>query len=72
MNVIQNTLPTHQESDLGYGQILAIIFRRRFWLLSVAVGAIGAAFIVTLFQKPEYKSSMQLLIEPNYQSRRQI
>ncbi len=70
MNVTQNTLPIPQDSDLGYGQILAIILRRRVWLLSVVVGAIGAACIVTLFQKPEYESSMQLLIEPNYQGRR--
>lgn len=70
MNVMQNTLSTPQEPDLGYGQILAIVLRRRFWLFSVMVGAIGAALVVTLLQKPEYESSMQLLIEPNYQSRR--
>ena len=68
---MQNVPTPSQDSDLGYGQILAIVLRRRFWLLSVMAGAIGAAFVMTLLQKPEYESSMQLLIEANYQGRRE-
>ncbi|MDJ0536090.1 MAG: polysaccharide biosynthesis tyrosine autokinase [Xenococcaceae cyanobacterium MO_207.B15] len=54
-------------ADLGYGELLKILWRRRFWFLGVFAGVITLNTLISL-QKPSiYMSSMQLLVEPNYQ-----
>ncbi|XGV94864.1 MAG: GumC family protein [Leptolyngbya sp. BL-A-14] len=58
------------ESDPGYGQILAALFRRRLWLLGIFLSVVSAVTVYTLLKKPIYQSSMQLLVEPNYQSKK--
>jgi uncharacterized protein involved in exopolysaccharide biosynthesis/Mrp family chromosome partitioning ATPase len=58
-------LKTELDAEFGYGQLLAILLRRRFWLLSVWSGVVAIATLITLFMKPTYESQMQLLIEPN-------
>jgi len=57
------------ETDPGYGQLFAVLMRRRFWLLGVLCSVLSVATILTLIAKPTYQSSMQLLIEPNYQGK---
>lgn len=59
------------QADLGYGQILTILWRRRFWFLGVFCGVLAVAVPVALTQKSTYESSMQLLVEPNYQESEQ-
>lgn len=59
------------ETDPGYGQLFAVLMRRRFWLLGVLCSVLSVATILTLIAKPTYQSSMQLLIEPNYQGKRE-
>ncbi|MEM6450983.1 MAG: AAA family ATPase [Cyanobacteria bacterium P01_D01_bin.105] len=54
--------------ELGYGQLLQILQRRILWLGGAVIGSVGIAAIVTLLQSPTYKSSMQLLVEPNVSS----
>lgn len=63
----EKDLSTTTEADLGYGQILAILLRRRFLFLGVLASVVAAAAVSTLFKSPTYISSMQLLVEPNYQ-----
>ena len=58
------------ETDPGYGQLFAVLMRRRFWLLGVFSGVLSIAAILTFLAEPVYKSSMQLLVESNYQSKR--
>lgn len=58
------------ETEPSYGQLFAVLIRRRAWVLGVFLGVLSAAAIVTLVLKPTYQSSMQLLIEPNYQSKK--
>lgn len=58
------------ETDPGYGQLLAVLWRRRLILLSVFLGVVSAATVLTLLKKPIYQSSMQLLVEPNYQGKK--
>ena len=60
------------ESEAGYGQIFAILLRRKFWVLGMLVAAIGVAALQTMRQEPTYVSSMQLLIESNYQGKPQF
>ena len=58
-------------TDPGYGQLLAILMRRRLWFFGVAGGILLLATVLTLIAKPTYQSSMQLLVEPNYQGKRE-
>jgi uncharacterized protein involved in exopolysaccharide biosynthesis/Mrp family chromosome partitioning ATPase len=60
-----NSLKTELDAEFGYGQLLAIVLRRRFWLLSVWSGVMAIAALVTLLMRPTYESQMQLLVEPN-------
>ncbi len=57
------------DTDPGYGQLFGVLLRRRFWLLTVFLGVLSASAVYTLLQRPIYQSSMQLLVEPNYQSK---
>ncbi|MFB2879944.1 GumC family protein [Floridanema aerugineum] len=71
VNVNANNFNTAAETEPGYGQLLAILMRRRYWLLSVFSLVLVTTIIITLITKPTYKSSMQLLVEPNYQGKRE-
>ncbi|MEH1822697.1 MAG: polysaccharide biosynthesis tyrosine autokinase [Nostoc sp.] len=57
------------ESEPGYGQMFAVFVRRFPWFLAVLISCVAIASIVTVKTKPTYKSSMQLLVEPNYQGK---
>ncbi|NEO20200.1 MULTISPECIES: polysaccharide biosynthesis tyrosine autokinase [unclassified Moorena] len=54
------------ETDAGYGQLLAVLWRRRLWIISVLLTSLPIAFYLTLKKEPTYISSLQLLVEPNY------
>jgi capsular exopolysaccharide synthesis family protein len=56
-------------SDLGYGQLLGILWRRRFCLGGVFLGVLALAIPWALAKQPLYMSQMQLLVESNYQSK---
>ncbi|WAL58375.1 GumC family protein [Thermocoleostomius sinensis] len=60
------------EAEFGYGQLLAIAWRRRFWFLATFSTVVIAAGFVTVRTEPTYESSMQLLVEPNYQAREKL
>jgi polysaccharide biosynthesis transport protein len=57
------------DEDPGYGQLLAVLLRRKLWVLASWVGAVGVAWFVGSHQEPTYRSSMQLLVEQNYRSK---
>jgi polysaccharide biosynthesis transport protein len=52
--------------DAGYGQLFAVLMRRKYWFLASFLGSIGIALLVTMQMKPTYRSSMQLLVDQNY------
>ena len=56
--------------DLGYGQLFSVLLRRKRWVLAPLLGAVAIATAYTYYQEPEYISSMQLLVEQNYQSKK--
>ena len=58
------------DTDPGYGQLFAVLMRRRFWLLGVFSGVLSIAAILTFLAEPVYQSSMQLLVESNYESKK--
>jgi succinoglycan biosynthesis transport protein ExoP len=59
------------ETDAGYGQIFGILIRRRFWFLGVFCLTLAIAGVQAWKAKPIYKSSLQMLVEPNYQGKKQ-
>lgn len=67
----ESTLNTIPETDPGYGQIFSILIRRRFWLLGVFCLVLAVATVNAFKTKPTYRSSLQLLVEPNYQGKEQ-
>jgi capsular exopolysaccharide synthesis family protein len=69
MQATKATFDPTAEADVGYGQLLGVLLRRRFWLLGVLAATLGIAALYSLRQKPVYVSSMQLLVEPNYQGK---
>lgn len=67
----QSNLNTVPDSDPGYGQLFAVLIHRRFWLLGVFCLALAIATYKAMTAKPTYQSSLQLLVEPNYQGKKQ-
>ena len=60
------------ENDPGYGQLFAVLSRRRYWFLGVLAGVLSIATVVSLTAEPTYQSTMQILIEANYKGRRDV
>ncbi|MFK8183620.1 MAG: GumC family protein [Phormidesmis sp.] len=56
------------ETDLGYGKLFAVLIRQRLWIAGVLTGVIAITTPLALRQNPIYESSMQLLVESNYQA----
>lgn len=57
------------DEDPGYGQLFAVLIRRFPWFLVVFITCVALGGFLTKKTAPTYKSSMQLLIEPNYQGK---
>ena len=66
----ENNINSIAETEAGYGEMFAVLIRRRFWLLSVLCIVLAAATVKALKEKPTYTSSMQLLVESNYQGKK--
>ncbi len=59
------------EEEPGYGQLFAVLIRRFPWFLVVFIASVAVGGFLTKRTPPTYKSSMQLLIEPNYQGKKE-
>jgi len=68
--VTENNINSIAETEAGYGELFAVLIRRRFWLLGVLCIVLAAATVKALKEKPTYTSSMQLLVESNYQGKK--
>ena len=66
----ENNINSIPETEAGYGELFGVLIRRRFWLLSVLCIALAAATAKALKEKPTYTSSMQILVESNYQGKK--
>ncbi|MBD2198022.1 MULTISPECIES: GumC family protein [Calothrix] len=68
LNSSPNSIPNPTaDNEVGYGKMFAVLVRRFPWFLLVFLTSITLAGFITTKTKPTYKSSMQLLVEPNYQ-----
>ena len=66
----ENNINSIPETEAGYGELFAVLIRRRFWLLSVLCIVLAVATVKALKEKPTYKSSLQLLVESNYRGKK--
>jgi polysaccharide biosynthesis transport protein len=64
-----HSLNSASESDFGYGQLLAVLARRSRCFLGTLGLVLAAAAVLTIREQPQYRSAMQLLVEPNYEQR---
>ncbi|MEM8502901.1 MAG: polysaccharide biosynthesis tyrosine autokinase [Cyanobacteria bacterium P01_D01_bin.1] len=55
------------EQEFGYIQILNVLARRGWWVLGTLSLALIGALLFTLTQDPIFQSSMQMIIEPNFE-----
>ncbi len=74
MNGLNSTLvqphqPASENNDFGYGQLISIFLKRSPWLLGAIGLSLLGAFFIASNEKPTYLSSMQLIVEPNFESR---
>jgi capsular exopolysaccharide synthesis family protein len=57
------------EPEVGYGQLFAILMRRWLWIATVFAAVMAVTAIKTIKTPATYQSSLQLQVEPNYQSK---
>ncbi|ABA20740.1 Lipopolysaccharide biosynthesis [Trichormus variabilis ATCC 29413] len=72
--MVQTNLSTNinsADSEPSYGKIFSVFLRRSPWFLTAFLTTIALAALMTARTKPTYKSTMQLLVEPNYQGKRE-
>jgi uncharacterized protein involved in exopolysaccharide biosynthesis len=65
-----SNLAAMAEPDLGYGQLFGVLIRRRLWLISGILLGMTLGGIAGYRAKPTYTSSLQMLVEPNYRSKK--
>ncbi|MEA5575263.1 polysaccharide biosynthesis tyrosine autokinase [Anabaena sp. UHCC 0451] len=73
--MVQTSLNPHinpiADQDPGYGQMFAVLVRRFPWVILVLLSSTALAGIITLKTQPTFQSTMQLLVEPNYQGKQE-
>ena len=71
--MLQTSLNSHlnnsSDKEASYGQMLSVFIRRFPWFLLVFLSSTAVAGIITAKTQPTFQSTLQLLIEPNYQGR---
>ena len=66
----QNNWDNESGGDLGYGQLLSVLWNRRYWFAGVFGSVLAISIPFCLAKKPIYLSQMQLLPESNYQTKK--
>lgn len=61
------TFQPSEEQEFGYGQLFGVLLRRWVWIVGALGVSMAGAVYVSMKQEPTYQSSMQLIVEPNFQ-----
>ena len=64
----QSNWELEAQNDLGYGQLFATLWNRRYWFLGVFGSVLAIGVPLSLMKQPIYQSMMQVLPESNYQT----
>lgn len=70
--MLENGTSNSQDTDLGYGQLFSVLLRRWVWIAGALVLTVPFAVHNSLQKEPTYRSTMQLLLESNYQERADV
>lgn len=70
--MVEENISGTGNSDIGYGELLAVLFRRKLWIAAALLVSLPIAGFMSLRKEPTYRSSLQLLVEPNYRQRADI
>ena len=65
----QNQWELENDNDLGYGQLFAKLWNRRFLFLGVFSSVLAVGIPLSLIKQPVYQSYMQVLVKSNYQGK---
>ena len=65
----QSNWELETQNDLGYGQLFATLWNRRYWFLGVFSSVLAIGVPLSLAKEPIYQSMMQVLPESNYQTK---
>lgn len=57
---------SYQDPEFGYGQLFSILLRRWPWIAGALGVALAAAVYFLQQEEPTYLSTMQLIVEPNF------
>ncbi len=66
---LNSPLNISADPEASYGQMLSVFIRRFPWVLLIFLTSTAVAGIITAKTQPTFQSTLQLLIEPNYQGR---
>jgi polysaccharide biosynthesis transport protein len=66
--VATGNIDKESNTDLGYEELFGTLRRRKFLVIGTLLSTLAISFALTLREQPSYQSSMQLLVEPNYQN----
>lgn len=61
------TFQSSNEPEFGYGQLIGVMLRRWPWIVGALGISMAGAVYVSTQEEPTYQSSMQLIVEPNYE-----
>ena len=59
--------PSSAEPEFGYGQLFGTLLRRWPWVVGALGIAMAGAVYVSMREEPIFRSSMQLIVEPNFE-----
>ena len=68
----QNQWELEKDNDLGYGQLFAKLWNRRFLFLGVFSSFLAVAIPLALTKQPVYQSHMQVLVKSSYQGKNDL
>ena len=70
--MVDDNINETSNSDIGYGELLAVLLRRKLWIAMAILVTLPIAGLLSVRKDPSYRSSLQLLVEPNYRQRADI
>lgn len=60
------SISLNQEPEFGYGQLFSTLLRRWPWIAGTLAIAMSGAVYAALRAEPTYRSTMQMIVEPNF------
>lgn len=66
---IETRAKTEDGDDISYGKIITALLSRWPWIAGSVLICVAGSLLLAVREKPVYSSSMQLIVEPNFEQR---